>query len=374
MIRYLVLFLVAACNMTAAGQASGVQNSLHVKLPADTLRISSGSQSNSVPLSALNNHDTLRIWDAKLLTLYTADDSLVLYNTIPFVPIVLEGPSITLDLIMAFLRTDDNLDERVAILREFASFGDTPVTEIGPFEYSSPDDSNLVRFREMYNLDSIAGHGSDESRAINLTRWVHTAVRHDGSATGPLPRNALNILKVCADSGRGINCRMMAIVLNEACLAVGLKSRYLTCLPQDKQDTEAHVVNMMWSDSLEKWLYMDPTYDGYFANKSGVLLSPWEVREALVNGDSLVVNDDLDYNGTPHDPVQYKSYMAKNLFRFGAPLVSEFNYESNDDEIVQVYLNPVGYDSVLTATADSATGTARYIKYYTDNATWFWEW
>jgi hypothetical protein len=191
---------------------------------------------------------------------------------------------------------------------------------------------------------------------------------------GPSPRNALNILKVCADSGRGINCRMMATVLNEACLAVGLKSRHLTCLPQDKQDTECHVVNMIWSDSLKKWLYMDPTFQGYFTNKTGVLLSPSEVREALVNGDSLVVNDGLDYNGTPHDPVQYKSYMAKNLFRFGAPLVSEFNYESNDEEVVSVYLNPVGYDSVLTATADSTTGTARHISYYTDNATWFWEW
>ena len=94
----------------------------------------------------------------------------------------------------------------------------------------------------------------------------------------------------------------------------------------------------------------------------------------LVNGDSLIVNDDLDYNGTPHDPVVYKSYMAKNLFRFGAPLVSEFNYESNNGEVVQVYLNPVGYDSALTATADSATGTVRYIRYYTDNAAWFWEW
>jgi hypothetical protein len=374
MIKSFTLFLIVTCILTAAGQASGVPDSLHLKLPTDTLRVSSGSESNSIPLSALNNHDTLRVWDTRSLTFHTADDSLILNNTVPFVPIVLEGPSITLNLIVWFVTPEDNLSERVAILREFATFGNTPVAEIGRFEYSSPDDSNLVRFREMYNLDSIAGHGSDVSRVINLTRWVHTVVRHDGNVSGPSPRNALNILKVCADSGRGINCRMMATVLNEACLAVGLKSRHLTCLPQDKQDTECHVVNMIWSDSLKKWLYMDPTFQGYFTNKTGVLLSPSEVREALVNGDSLVVNDGLDYNGTPHDPVQYKSYMAKNLFRFGAPLVSEFNYESNDEEVVSVYLNPVGYDSVLTATADSTTGTARHISYYTDNATWFWEW
>jgi hypothetical protein len=374
MIKDLALLLIVTCILTAAGQSSGDQNSVHLKLPADTLIVSSGSGSNSIPLSAIDNHDTLWVWDVESLTFHTADDSLILDNTVPFVPIVLEGPSITLDLIMAFATSEGSLKERIAILREFAKFGDTPVAEIGRFEYSSPDDSNLVRFREMYSLDSIAGHGSDVSRAINLTRWVHKAVRHDGSASNPSPCNALNILKVCADSGRGINCRMMATVLNEACLAVGLKSRHLTCLPQDKQDTDCHVVNMIWSDSLEKWLYMDPTNQGYFTNKSSVLLSPWEVREALVNGDSLVVNDDLDYNGTPKDPVQYKSYMAKNLFRFGAYLVSEFNYESNDEEVVCVYLNPVGYDSALTATADTVTGTPRHINYYTDNAAWFWEW
>jgi hypothetical protein len=159
MIKSFTLFLIVTCILTAAGQASGVPDSLHLKLPTDTLRVSSGSESNSIPLSALNNHDTLRVWDTRSLTFHTADDSLILNNTVPFVPIVLEGPSITLNLIVWFVTPEDNLSERVAILREFATFGNTPVAEIGRFEYSSPDDSNLVRFREMYNLDSIAGHG-----------------------------------------------------------------------------------------------------------------------------------------------------------------------------------------------------------------------
>ena len=51
--------------------------------------------------------------------------------------------------------------------------------------------------------------------------WVHNAVRHDGSSRNPTSRNAIDLIEVCRKENRGINCRMMAQVLNECYLAMG---------------------------------------------------------------------------------------------------------------------------------------------------------
>jgi hypothetical protein len=95
---------------------------------------------------------------------------------------------------------------------EMYNYNDTRF--IPKFTYQSPNDSNLVGIRRDFKLDSIAGQGNEVSRILNLMHWVHTVVQHDGNSYNPEPRNTENLLKVCREENRGVNCRMMATILN----------------------------------------------------------------------------------------------------------------------------------------------------------------
>jgi hypothetical protein len=360
------------CLLAVGYHAVAGQSQLQVL--TDSIDFRSGEITGSVAFGDLSDYDTLRFWGMTDVTFSSESDSIKVTKTAPIVPVIFAGPDRRLNLSIWFDSWVDRAADKLKLLRKHAVFGNTPPPEGWDFSYALPVDPHLTALREKYHLDSIAGDGSELERALRLMRWVHQTVRHDGSSYNPSPQNALHLLQVCADSGRGINCRMMATVLNEACLSVGIKSRHLTCLPGDTADTECHVVNMIWSDSLSKWTMIDPTYNGYFTDANGTLLGPIEVRDALIKGDPLTGSTELDYNGSPYDPDQYKGYMTKNLFRFMTPLVSAFGYESWKDDTYQVALNPVGYQTESLAQIDTIGELgSRWLKLYTDNAAWFWK-
>ena len=154
---------------------------------------------------------------------------------------------------------------------------------IPKFTYQSMDNQNLVKIRKDFNLDSVAGKGNEIYRILSLMHWVHNIVKHDGSSNNPALRNAIDLIAVCKKENRGVNCRMMATILNECYLSMGIKSRFITCWPKDTTDIDCHVINMVYSNSLNKWIWIDPTFDAYVMNEKGELLGIQEVRERLIN-------------------------------------------------------------------------------------------
>jgi hypothetical protein len=171
-------------------------------------------------------------------------------------------------------------------------------------------------------------------------------VRHDGSSTNPPSRNALDIIRVCREEDRGVNCRMMATILNEACLAMGFPSRHITCMPKDTLDPDCHVITAVYSRELGRWLWMDPTFEAYVQDPEGALLGIAEVRERLIRGDSLVVAEGINWNGKPYGggaAAYLRRYMAKNLYRLWCPVSSEFGFESLPGERRYASLVPAGY-------------------------------
>ncbi len=129
------------------------------------------------------------------------------------------------------------------------------------FTYAPADDPKLTRTREYFNLDSIAGNGDDVSRIKNLLYWVHDLVRHDGNSTWPECKfNLHDLYEVAKKENRGYNCRFMAMMLAEALLAEGIPARYLTCQSAAYNlDNDCHVITVAWSDSLGKWVWVDPS-------------------------------------------------------------------------------------------------------------------
>lgn len=235
-------------------------------------------------------------------------------------PILSQLGSVKADSLKSAMEYAWNLGDEVKteldILKESPAYR-TDTLNIN-FEYACPTDSMLTLTRERFNLDSIAGNGDDVSRIKNLMYWVHNNITHDGSAGIPnCNRNLREIYDASKRYSVGVNCRGLAICLAEALLAEGIPARYVTCLPKAwDSDNDCHVICVAWSKSLDKWIWVDPTFAAFVTDENGLLLHPGEVRHRLQRDLPLFLNKDANWNNrhtqTKEDYIDY--YMAKNLY------------------------------------------------------------
>ncbi|RAJ08809.1 transglutaminase superfamily protein [Chitinophaga skermanii] len=234
---------------------------------------------------------------------------------------------------------------RKDILLGGKNFNTADKRETPAFTYQPASNERLQYIRKLYNLDSIAGTGTAQSKMIHLMTWVHNLIRHDGNSDNPNPRNAEAIINVCKKENRGVNCRMLATVLNECYLAIGLKSRYVTCMPKELQFDDCHVINMVYDEETNKWVWMDPTNNAYVMNEKGELLGIREVRERLINNQPLILNPDANWNRKQTATVDsyLKQYMTKNLYRLESPASSEVDFETwaKGKEVTFIQLLPL---------------------------------
>lgn len=212
------------------------------------------------------------------------------------------------------------------------------------FFYAPPTDKELMQSKLRFNLDSIAGSGDDVSRIKNLMYWVHDVVRHDGGSYNPAgPKNISTLVDSCRQYNRGVNCRMMAIMLTEALLAEGIPARYLTCQSKAYDtDSDCHVICVAWSKSLNRWIWVDPTFAAYVTDENGTMLHPGEVRQRLIENKPLILNHDANWNHEePMDKDYYLgNYMAKNLYYITAITNNRIAPEGGDTRSIYVTLAP----------------------------------
>ena len=255
---------------------------------------------------------------------------------------------------------------KLSILKTAAKYDNSDKSYIPNFAYQSLDNPNLVTIRKELKLDSIAGTGSEISKILNLMHWLHYLIPHDGMNDNPEVKNAMSMIDVCKKEERGLNCRGLAMVLNECYLSLGIKSRYVTCLPKDTTDPDCHVINMVYSNDLSKWIWIDPSFDAYVMNEKGELLGIEEVRERLISGKPLILNPDANWNRqqTQIKEVYLENYMAKNLYLLETPLVSEYNTETPEKGKVIKYVQ-------LISTVDNPVKKS-YELYFTRNPKLFW--
>lgn len=262
-----------------------------------------------------------------------------------------------------------------AILRAADKYRISGKTALPDFTYQSENEPHLVALREYYHLDSVAGKGTDLSQIINLMEWVHYLIPHNGSKGNPDTKNAMSMIRACKRDGKTLNCRGLGIVLNEVYLAMGFKSRFVTCLPKDTADGDCHVITMVWAPSLRKWIWMDPTFMAFVMNEDGELLGIEEVRDRLINGKPLILNPDANHN---RDEIQAKAYyldyyMAKNLYKLECPASSEYDYETPGDGKTRAYVQLVpGSTTSTPVTVSNKQGQVAYVLYRTGDVKAFW--
>ena len=213
--------------------------------------------------------------------------------------------------------TSDDVKTKLEILKASPSYAADTIKKPN-LEYALPSDSLLAATREYFNLDSVAGNGDDVSRIKNLLYWVHNNIPHDGgNGLAPGARNLRNTYESARRDSCGYNCRALAISLAEALLAEGIPARYVTCQSKEwDTDNDCHVICTAWSESLGKWVWVDPTFAAYVTDENGTLLHPGEVRYRLQNDLPLILNKDANWNNRYTENKEYylDEYMAKNLY------------------------------------------------------------
>lgn len=246
------------------------------------------------------------------------------------------------------------------------------------FTYQSAEDPHLKALRKGLNLDSIAGKGTELSQILQLMHWIHDLIPHDGQHGNPEVKNAMSMIGVCKAEKRGLNCRGLAIVLNECYLAMGIPSRFVTCMPKDSVFDDCHVINMVWSRDLHKWIWIDPTQDAYVMDETGMLLGLEEVRERLIDGRPLILNPDANWNkiSTTTKEGYLYNYMAKNLYRFRCPVSSEYDYETDEKGLTLEYIELLPLDGYnqepkYKERTDMETGVT-FKTWRTNNSAIFW--
>jgi hypothetical protein len=201
------------------------------------------------------------------------------------------------------------------------------------FTYQESTDAELIALKEKYKLAEISGTGTDFEKSKNLLKWVHELIDQDGNSTLPKERSAMSLIEYAQNNKQGLNCRGLAIILNESLLSIGIKSRYIELIPKDLS-IDSHIVVAAYIPNLDKWVFLDPSFNAYFLDNTKTPMSVGEVREALINNFPLKTNDDIESGS-----VVYTNYISKNIYRLGSPVNSSVGYDSNKEKSF-ILLNP----------------------------------
>jgi len=264
-------------------------------------------------------------------------------------------------------------------LKKGKLYDEKQLRDIPDFTYLNSSNRNLKKIRNELKLDSIAGGGNEISQLLNVMHWIHNSIRHDGVSDNPLQKNALDLIKVCKTEKRGVNCRMLATILNECYLSMGFTSRMITCMPKPLEFDDCHVIDEVYSTQLKKWIWIDPTFNAYVMNENGELLGIREVRNRLINGQTLILNPEANWNRQRSElKAHYLDYyMTKNLYRLETVINSTYNSETAEKnktiESVQLLpLDGINQEPIVKETRNETTGVT-HKTYITNNPEQFWK-
>ena len=195
--------------------------------------------------------------------------------------------------------------------------------------YAQADEPDLKRVRDYFRLDSVAVAGDELGTIKRILTYIHNKIRHDGQNGNPKGgNNSINFAEACY-------------------LSMGIPSRVITCMPKTYIN-DCHVINAVYSSTLGKWLWIDPTNNAWVTDEQGNLLSVQEVRVRLRSGQPVRVNEEANWNNekkTTTEDYLYE-YMAKNLFYLESWTRYGFNTESDRENLINyIFLQPTGCDS-----------------------------
>lgn len=170
-------------------------------------------------------------------------------------------------------------DEMLKLLREAGRYkADTADVEINYV----PDIQRSEEIMDYFCLDTLYDAcASTWEKTLAIGKFVSTNIPHDNQKEYPEYVNAIGLWEYTKTVAPAFNCRLHSILTYELLTAAGIKARYITCLPYDRNEN---------------------------------LLSLAEIREHFVNDKEVVVYHNFD---NPSSRISYyHAYMAKNTYWF----------------------------------------------------------
>jgi len=245
------------------------------------------------------------------------------------------------------------------------------------FHYAEPSDENLGKLREVYDLEAVAGQGSEIDRIINLMSWVYRLTGHANEPEIPAERNAFTLINMAKNEKKQINCYMKTVILNEVYLSMGFYSRHTHLLPHSNEERESHFITSVYSQTVERWILMDPDFGVYVTDAKGNILGIREIRQHLISGEPLKVvrpgrssvkNAWMDFVNLI-DGTDYPWFLSCFIFKIRCPKNSMFDQDSKP--LREHYeLIPDGYRDELLLTT-TITDKGNKIHYIGDGSS-FW--
>ena len=194
------------------------------------------------------------------------------------------------------------------------------------YDFSCPEYAQL---REKYDLEKVAGKGSDFARAKRLLHYLAPRLHHCSWYDNHVPCNALDLLAYSFENpDQGINCLNKSKILAECCLALGIYARRVAIMPFSPYDFDNHVVTEIYDRGLKKWIMLDATTDGYFVDEDKQPLSLPEMREKFANDAFITFVPSTsrmkDLQKLQRKHTYYNAYICKNLFYFSVEQANHF--------------------------------------------------
>lgn len=230
--------------------------------------------------------------------------------------------------------------------------------------YEMRINQDSVRAKEIMDyfcLDTLYDADADTwTKALAIAQMVAANIPHDNQKIQPEHRNAIDLWKYTKEVAPAFNCRLHSILTFELLLAAGMDARFVTCLPEDKNDNDCHVVNEVWLPEQGKWAMIDSDMRHYICDDKGVRLSLREIREHYITGENMVICDLL--GDRPMKDPDYATYMAKNTYWFRCHETLSYYQEDPENRKREagrhVCLLPAGFKSFIEDDANVNTSNA----------------
>jgi hypothetical protein len=147
---------------------------------------------------------------------------------------------------------------------------------------SDPNEPNMVKLREKYNLEKLVSEAKDDYEKLKLiTEWTQKQWKHNGN-NQPSKPDPLTILQE-ASEGKMFRCVEYATAIAACARSLGLPSRVL-CLKRSDVETATsgagHVVAEVWLNQFNKWVFVDGQW-GAIPEKKGIPLNAVEFQDAI---------------------------------------------------------------------------------------------
>jgi len=235
-------------------------------------------------------------------------------------------------------------DDR-GFLKRFEKYDSNEIHKI-TYVYERNDSSNFDKICDFFNLNSIAGKGTELKKLTNLRHWVYTMFQGRGDHTICAPKESRkhwNIFTINENMMRSpftADCGTIALIMTEVLLSMGWKARWIQCLPLDLRQNESHCVTHVWSEEYNKWIIIDAAQDVFYFNSKAIPYGLPDLRDAIINNDRILIYSTAEKQ---KGMLWLKQYWVKNIFRFHTLGFSGFDMFSLEKQ-EHYYLNPLGYE------------------------------